>query len=441
MSFLQSIFNKLKGEIRVGQLKDADQNQPSREMIRMYIQCLTDEERSFYSFDRAFHSMGDNLDTVFINPYDISVRQMIIESHFMNRIGEKSQLNFLESKKNVEGINICVTGQGKLLERTIIEISRNLIFSYDKVFEITYIDCGDKKVTQAIEGLLSDNNLSREAVKIKSISLAQLKEMKGDIDMFFVSDVDERRIKTVMQRLFQHGIQNRTHEFFVLSKGNDSEYEVLNTYIGALFRNNNFNVNLTFDSRCHVSRVTDLLLSYDDFYKKFSPSREEVYKQYRDSIARSYKSRLKKGEKVVEETFIDLLEDFRTLPEIFKDSDTLCAIHNYFIIDYFKHVNLQEEGIQEAFEKILLELVYSEHHRWFNERVLQGYIYDENKNNLISTNSNLLTWSDCSEDQKSNHSNFTLKTINSLLDSKGHKGDGGIFNGQSRNDYIKVYEC
>lgn len=368
-----------------------------------YIQYLDDEERDYYSIDKVFNNRTDSFDTYFINPYDISIRQMIARSSITNSLNINEEITSDELEKQLNKIKIAVSGSGKLLKRTLMEIAKNCVYNNITPIEIYYITHNESNTINEKSIVL--NQLSEIInLKIRSVNefTKEFNESNESINLFFISSTDEKGIRRMLQSVFQYDLQNKIHEYMLLTDGNDVEYDILKTYIKSLlspyFNGDKVLINSSINPTLYLSRVTDLMLTMNQFYINNGPKGEEIHN--------AYKSAFKNEE----------LKNFSNLPEIYRDSNTLGALHNEFVIDIIDEIIIGYLEIEKIIdlEEIKEHFNYlssTEHERWYNERHLQGYILSTEKSVLYNKNPNLKHWNDLDEEQRYENLKYFIKTL------------------------------
>ncbi len=376
-----------------------------------YIQYRTDEERNFYSFDEAFNHINRNFNTCFINPYDISIRQMISCS----KIGKSISVNDIDQQvecmqasitkeqaliKTLENTRILVAGSRQLLRRTLFEISRIAIYNNTLPYTIYYLDCNVSGMDESAIDKLIDLKIDERHFSIQRIKPESVVTDLGRIKQFYISSTSESEIRRLIEVSFQHGIGNITDEIFITTKGSDSEYEILNNYIKALF--NKDIIGDRFKHTVYISRVTDLLIRFQDFNKKFGSKTVDVFINY------ILNASIDENNKITSTRF-------DRMPEIFKDSTLMSVLHDEFLMDVIErldgHVDFSVNGDLENASEAIKYLSVTEHNRWFNERSLQGYMYHPEKNHLINKNPSLREWKLLTEELRKTHNDYIIPTL------------------------------
>ena len=237
-----------------------------------YIQYQTDQERQYYSIDSIFTNKTDNFITYFINIYDISIRQMIAKSTVVNSLNTKN-ISTNDLINELKSINIAIAGSGEMLNRTLIEITKNCIYNDKvplKIFYLeqkqTYDEKQEIKLPIQLEGL----------VDVEIIAIKDAHKIPHKINLFFVSSVDEKEIRAILHEIFQNDLQNIIHNYLILTEGNVVEYDILKTYINGLlspYKNGQRKFeDQNFEPVIQISNIKDLIPSIDKFYHVYGPT-------------------------------------------------------------------------------------------------------------------------------------------------------------------------
>lgn len=439
LDFQNKALKKIEDEKKDSNEKDCDEKK--KNYVKCFIQFKEDEERYFYSYDEAFLNTEDCFDTHFINPYDISVRQMLLESQ-LNKDG-KSLNTIVES-----GINICVSGNGKLLNRTILELTKNRIYSTKKLKLYYVSDCEDELVNKKIDEL----NEKLQMVSIIKVDYSNLDDLFGEkkIHQYFISAKYEPEIRAIIQKVYQSGVGEKVLEYFILTEGSDTEFGILENYLKSLLsqeilelsshtinqykslkkgivirdrdssysytevENNEMKESFLIEdkTRIYLGRISDLLMSYEDFYSQYGPKSKVLRDKYLESLKST-----------------SLSKDFSKLPEIFKDSDILSVINientAQMLVTLYKEKFFAKDKIEyRDLINLILDLSVTEQLRWYNERVLQGFVYSEKANKFTNMKDNLKPYSQLSIDHKKEHHNYNLISVDqNVLKILGKDGE------------------
>ena len=410
-----TLLNARKPKITSGKNDDKqeDVKEGETKKLKCFIQYKEDEERNYYSFDEAFLNQEDNFDSYFINPYDIGLRQMIVKSKVHKNI------TFFPDDSTQDTYNVCVSGSINLAYRTCVEIARNNVYS-TKAMKIYYVD--DRDDIGDMEKKIKNFNtkFSEQMVEVKHITFEELKKTfsRSFIHQFYLCDVYEPRIRTYIQKIFQKGFGRKVYEYIVVTKGSDTEYGILKNYLYELF---NHEVEKKSEGQqeqtendnsikpiLYLSRISDLLVSYSKFYENHGKGAKEIREEYLKSLEKNHQSK-----------------DFSKLPEIFKDSDILSLIHKRRMTDVldsrYKHIesSLNETNFKKWYFDICSDILFlssTEHSRWYNERTLQGFSYDETVDNKFTNiKSNLRVYEDLIDNQKIIHHKYFLQMLQDKL--------------------------
>ncbi|SHH19801.1 hypothetical protein [Clostridium grantii] len=368
-----------------------------------YIQYLKDQERNYYSIDKIFNDRSDNFVTYFINPYDIAIRQMLSKVSVVNSLKIDRITSLDELEKQLKQINIVVSGTGDLLDRTFIEIAKNCVYNNNEPMKMYYMD------HSRFGGLTPHDILPNELyelVELEVKSAEELSRIENTINLFFISSIDEKEIQSILQKVFQYDLQNKIHEYMILTKGNDIEYSILQTYIKSLLEQyyvgeKSFEYNF-FNPIIHISSVTDLMMKIDEFYEDYGPKSKDMHKAY----GKAFKD--------------NEVKNFSNLSEIFRDSNVVGVLHNEFIIDVIDKLLIERtktytefelENNLKKIEGFFNHLSITEHERWYIERKLQQYIYSKEQSEIYNKNPNLKHWKELSDKQKYFNLYYLLQTL------------------------------
>ncbi len=357
-----------------------------------YVRYQTDQEREYYSIDDVFTNRIDNFDTYFINIYDISVRQMLTRISAKTTLGISSPAPAESVKEKLDAVRIAVAGSGEILSRTVLEIAKNCVYNDRSPMKIYHLTGdGTPRRESAFPSRLD------ELVEVETVTARQLRERSETINLLFVSTTDEKEVRMVLQDVFQYDLQDHIREYMILTKGDTVEYDILHTYINTLLRPYVTGKKaFVHGATMHISRIVNLMLTIEQFYRRFGPTSREIHEAYKRAIVN------------------DELCNFNDLPEIYIDSNILSALHNNFIMEIV-NAAIKSQGsdvacgdsIRELFEY----LASTEHERWYNERRLQGCIYSEEQSRIYHKNSNLLHWNALSKKQKEGNINYVVGAL------------------------------
>ncbi|MBS7528280.1 hypothetical protein KHM83_16445 [Fusibacter paucivorans] len=376
-----------------------------------YIQYKTDEERNFYSYDPAFNQINREFNTCFINPYDISIRQMIASSKIGSSlskiifcddadVAKHEKITFEKFKSSLEDINILVAGSRQLLRRTFFEISRIAIYNTQLPYTVYYLDYNVCDMSD--EAILNNINIgiNPEHFKVVPIKPDKVVTELAHIKQFYISSTSEPEIRRIIEKACQTNIVQNTEEIFVTTKGNDSEYGILTNYINAIITQGSLGKEC--NPAVYISRVTDLIIQFDAFYKQFGPKAIDVFINYMTNTKINANHQFE-------------VASLDKLPELFKDSSLMSVLHTEFIYDLMDSLADCVDfncGTKECLENQFTEyLSITEHNRWFNERSLQGYVYAEIKNSLLNMNPSMKKWDDLDMEHRELHKRYVMPML------------------------------
>ncbi len=368
--------------------------------VSCYIHYQTDEERKYYALDRVFTNRTDDFSTYFINRYDISIRQMLTQINIAESIGPGRPL-ISEYKKRLENLSIGVCGSGEMLSRTIAEISKSCVFNSKAPLSVFLLT--DEEQTYELTPDL------KSIVKLIPINIKNFAQKKIQLELLFICSEDEKEIQSLLERIFQFDMQTTIGEYLILTQGNEVEYSLLMEYIKGLlspYKKGSLKHNGDRRSLVFISNIKNLIPQVSTFYKKYAPSAKQIQQAYNSAFSDN-----------------EAL-DYSSLPERFIDSNILSSMHTDFIIsilDSWIDANRMTAGNEtDAFlndtKKLLGLLAAAEHERWYNERVLHGFVYSEEKSRLYYRNNMLKHWSSLSESQKNSNIIYVLNSSLAKLD-------------------------